>query len=41
VENKVGKGSGENDGKNGDVLSHQESTTKIPMLLSQTLLGND
>jgi hypothetical protein len=39
--NKVSKGSGENEEKIGDIQNHQNPTTKMPILLSQTLLGTD
>jgi hypothetical protein len=39
--NKVGEGSGENKGRSDISQSHQELITKMPILLSQTLLGTD
>jgi hypothetical protein len=38
---KVGEGSGENEGKIGDSQNHQKPTTRMPMLLSQIRLGTD
>jgi hypothetical protein len=38
---KPGERSGENEGKIGNIQSHQKPTTKMLMLLSQTPLGTD
>jgi hypothetical protein len=38
---KVGEGSGENEGKFGDIPEQPKPTTKMPMLLGQIHLGTD
>jgi hypothetical protein len=38
---KVSKGGGENEGKIGDIQSHQKHTTKMPLFLNRTILGTD
>jgi hypothetical protein len=39
--NKVGEGSGENEGKIEDIPSHQKPTTKMPLSLNQIILRTD